>query len=96
MISEETFFLAQRVMVNSDQRRAAVIGGHDGQQQLAHVETAALAKDGSVGNWLDGPALNLSRSACTAVIAKHTVLVIGGAHQDAPVASVEALRIVSP
>lgn len=73
-----------------------LIGGHDGQQQLAHVETAELANDGSVGRWRDGPPLNLSRSACAAVVAKQTLLVIGGAHQDAPVTSVEALRITSP
>lgn len=69
-----------------------LIGGHDGQQQLAHVEMASLGQDGSVGKWHSGPALNLSRSACAAVVANKMLLVIGGAHEDGPVASVEVLN----
>ena len=69
-----------------------LIGGHDGQQQLAHIEMAPLSRDGSVGKWHDGPSLNLGRSACAAVVANKTLVVIGGAHDNGPVASVEVLN----
>lgn len=77
----------------ADDTLLAVIGGHDGTQQLASVEVASLHGGTHPGRWRAGPSLNSARSAAAAVRMGNYLIVGGGALGDTALSTVETIPL---
>ncbi|TPW18697.1 MAG: Kelch domain-containing protein, partial [Elusimicrobia bacterium] len=66
------------------------VGGHDGNAGVVQVRSAPLGLDGTVGAWVELPALPLVRFGHTAVVETSNLFVFGGA--DDSTAAADTLR----
>ena len=72
-----------------------IAGGHNGSKRLNHVEFASIYNNGRVGQWRTTTALNIPRSAASAVVVNEYVYILGGIGDQQVLSSVEIAKVAT-